>query len=74
MLLRHILFKHVSAVLGQDDWGKLSQQGRQEGDLAEKGGEWIALVLALVSPQICLLFQRWGKKDLLLIVVKLFTI
>lgn len=51
----------MSAVLGQDVWGKLSQQRRQEGDLAEKRGEWIVLVLALVSLQICLISEV-GKK------------
>ena len=28
---------------------RFGSQGRQEGDLAEKGGEWIAFVIALVS-------------------------
>ena len=48
-LSSHVFFKHVPAVLGRDNCGKLSCQGRQEGDLAEKGGEWIAFVIALVS-------------------------
>ena len=47
-LSSHVFFKHVPAVLGRDDCGKLSYcQGRQEGDLAEKGGEWIAYLLLL---------------------------
>ena len=56
-LSSHVFFKHMPAVLGRDNCGKLSCQGRQEGDLAEKGGEWIAFVIALVSLQICLLLQ-----------------
>lgn len=58
----HVFFKHVPAVLGRVTVGKLSCQERQEGDLAEKGGELIAFVIALVSADLSVISDVREKR------------